>query len=105
MGLTSSHTPSDPTTSFANRGHITRTRILTFSVSVLALAHLGLAATGAEARVFVQDAQPDAQAAPGADAAPAAAGAAAPDKSSAAPVAEPEADALKGTVPAAGGNS
>ena len=44
------------------------------------------------------------------DAAPAAAGtagagAAAPDKSSAASKAEPEADALKGTVPAAGGNS
>jgi len=57
-GLMSFLTASDLTASSANRGHMTRTRILTLSVSVLALAHLGLAATGAEARVFVQDAPP-----------------------------------------------
>lgn len=50
---------------------MTRTRILTLSVSVLALAHLGLAATGAEARVFMQDAQQGAPAGPDATQPPA----------------------------------
>ena len=73
-GLTSLFLSSDLTASSANRGHMTRTRILTLSVSVLALAHLGLAATGAEARAFVQDAQaapPATDAAPATDQAPA----------------------------------